>query len=109
MQWLRESGPWRPYGRGESADDPLLQDGDSPGLERYRLAKASLAELELEERRRSLLPVVKVREALSRWATIVRRMGERLGQRWGADAQTLVNDALTECEQVLRDDSDDRG
>jgi len=105
VQWLRTAGPWRPYGRGESSDDPLLASGgDSAGLERYRLAKAALAELELAERKRILLPVDKVRESLLRWATLVRRMGERLGKRFGHEAATVVSDTLDECEGTLRDD-----
>ena len=105
MQWLRGAGPWRPYGRGEASEDPLLASGgDSAGLERYRLAKAALAELELAERKRVLLPVDKVREALLRWATLVRRMGERLGKRFGHEAAAVVGETLDECEATLRDD-----
>ncbi len=103
VQWLRNAGPWRPYGRGDAPDDPLLAAGDSPGLERYRLAKAALAELELAERQQSLLPVDKVREALLRWATLLRRMGERLGKRFGPEASRTVNDTLDECDRVLKD------
>lgn len=101
VQWLRNEGPWRPHGRGESTDDPLLSAGDSPGLERYRLAKAALAELELQERQRTLLPVEKVREVLLRWAMLVRRMAERLGKRYGAEAAGAVSDCLDECGRVI--------
>ena len=104
VQWLRTSGPWRPYAKGsDGADDPMLAAGDSPGLERYRLAKAGLAELELQERHHTLLPVDKVRDVLLRWATLLRRLGERLGKRYGAEAAGAVSDCLNECGRVVDD------
>src|SRR5690606_24765779 len=36
-------------------DDALLAGGDSPALERYRLARAQMAEIELERQRGSLV------------------------------------------------------
>jgi hypothetical protein len=48
-QWLRQVGPWCEASQG---GDPLLTAGASPALERYRTAKAALAELELAKRRR---------------------------------------------------------
>lgn len=58
--------------------DPMLSGGDSPATERYRLAKARLAELELGERRRALLPRAVVHEALARLGVMLRGFGERL-------------------------------
>ena len=100
VQWLRSSGPWRPYAKG-AVDDELLAIGDSPGLERYRLAKAALAELELQERQRTLLPVDQMRAVLLRWSTLVRRLSERLAKRFGAEASAAVNDCLDECGRVI--------
>lgn len=102
VRWLRTAGPWRQHSKPES-EDPLLgaAEGDSPGLERYRLAKAAIAELDLEERIGSLLSRDKARAALNRWASIVRRLGERLGKRFGPDAARSVNDALIECQHVV--------
>lgn len=101
IQWLRSVGPWRQHAKPDS-DDPLLSaDGDSPGLERYRQAKAALAELELEERKGTLLSRDKARSTLGRWASIVRRLGERLGRRYGPEATTAVNDAILECQHVI--------
>jgi phage terminase Nu1 subunit (DNA packaging protein) len=101
IPWLRTKGPWRQHVKVEN-DDPLLAaDGDSPGLERYRLAKAALAELELEERKGTLLSREKVRTTLIRWATVLRRMGERIAKRFGNEASEAVNDALGECQAVI--------
>ena len=103
--------PWRFYAPAvvaialegvESATDPLLTGGDSPGLERYRLAKAALAELDLANRKGELIDVGKCKDMLSRWATIIRRMGERLGKRFGNDASEAVNDSLDECRAAIR-------
>lgn len=99
-KWLRSTGPWRQHVR-PADDDPLLADGDSPGLERYRMAKAQLAEYDLAERTKNLLSRDKARGVLIRWASVIRRMGERLGKRYGADAAIAVNDALTECSYVV--------
>jgi phage terminase Nu1 subunit (DNA packaging protein) len=100
VQWLRTKGPWRQHLKVDS-DDPLLSDGDSPGLERYRLAKAAIAELDLEERKGNLLSREKVRAILIRWATIIRRLGERLAKHFGNQAAGMVNDSLGECQAVI--------
>lgn len=102
-QWLRHSprGPWRQHHRPDSeSDDPLLSSGDSPGLERYRQAKASLAELELEERRGVLVRVDKVRDILGRWASLIRRLGEHLLKRFGADALQSLRETLEQCDRL---------
>jgi phage terminase Nu1 subunit (DNA packaging protein) len=103
---LCEIIPWMRKRFGEkTSGDPLLDaEVDSPGLERYRLAKAALAELDLAERNRTLLPLEEGRAALSRWASIIRRLGEQLGKRFGPDATTAVNDAILECQHVVDHD-----
>ena len=104
VQWLRSVGPWRQHARPEEDDPDLAGGPDSPGLERYRLAKAAIAELELEQRKASLLSRDKARTALVRWASIIRRLGERLGKRYGPEATLTVNDALSECQLVVDHD-----
>lgn len=110
--WLRTDGPWKRFDRPEpSADDPLLADGDSPGLERYRLAKAKLAELDLEHRRGELIDKEKCSQLFGRWATVVRRMGDRLTKRFGIEANQVVVEAMDECQSIVKgsigSDSDD--
>lgn len=85
-------------------DELLAGSSDSPALERYRLARAKLSELELEERRESLIPRDRVRNGLSRFALILRQLGERLGQRYGPEATLSVNDALDDCQRVVDDE-----
>ena len=100
-KWLRTTGPWRKNIKPEVIDDPLLTEGDSPGLERYRQAKASLAEIELEKMRGNVLPLETVRENLARWASLIRRMGETLGKRHGPEAARVVNETLEECGRII--------
>lgn len=101
VRWLRSSGPWRQYVRPEVDDPDLYGNVDSPGLERYRLAKAAIAELDLEERKGELLSREKARSALIRWAAVFRRLGDRMGKRFGAAAGRSVNDALSECQHIV--------
>lgn len=107
VQWLRKDGPWQPRGPQlrELIGDESLLDGaaDSPALEKLRAAKAALAELDLQERRGSLVSVERSKEIGLRWAALIKRLGERLGKRWGRDATTAVNDTLEECQRVLDD------
>lgn len=101
--WLRSDGPWAQHQKATqipSEDDPLLA-GDSPALERYRLAKAKHAELDLEARKHELIERDKCRDILARWAIIIRRMGERLAKRHGKDAARSVNRSLEECERII--------
>ena len=100
--WLRTDGPWRQQQPSPADDDPMLASGgDSPEMRRYRAAKASLAELDLDERRQTLLPRERVHQALFRWGTLVRRMGERLTRRYGPEIAGDINDTLAACARAI--------
>jgi phage terminase Nu1 subunit (DNA packaging protein) len=104
LVWARGEGPWRQHAKQQPIDvDPLLgDDSDSDALERYRLAKAKHAELDLEERRKELIERSKCRDALARWASLIRRMGEVLSKRHGVSAAKTVNLTLEECEVIAK-------
>lgn len=87
--------------RPTATGDPLLDGGDSPGLERYRLAKAMHAELDLANRKGELIDKEKCRTLLGRWHTILRRTGERLG-KINLESAAALREALDECESVIR-------
>ena len=91
-----------------TSDDPLLADGDSPALERYRLAKAKHAELDLEQRKGELIDVGKCRDILAQWASVIRKTGDRLSKRFGLEANLMVSDAIDACDDIVRafDDHD---
>ena len=103
IPWLIRRGKYAQQANGEN-DDPLLAAGDSPGLERYRLAKAELAELELQVRKGTLIPIDAVKDTIARWSALIRRMGEALGKRFGNEAAELLNETLMECRRVVPSD-----
>ncbi len=81
--------------------DPDMAGADSPALEQYRAAKARLAELDLAQRRRELLPVGELRQAHAVVSDTLRRAGESLGRMFGAAAQKILDDALTDGEHAV--------
>ncbi len=85
-----------------TSGDPLLEVGDSPALERYRLAKAMTAELDLAERKGELIDVAKCNAVLHRWGSILRRAGDRLN-RISAESGSVLGEAIDECESVIRE------
>lgn len=108
LAWWQSEGPGRhrighDAGNG-SLDDLIVAAGDSPNLERYRLAKAQLAELELEQKRRSLIPRDAARSVLGRIASLWRRYGERLGKRHGPEAVLSFNETFEEAKRVIDDE-----
>lgn len=90
--WLRKEGPWKQNAKLD--DDDVFGGSDSPNLERYRAAKAQLAEFELGEKKKELFNGVQINDLLLRCASRIRKVGERLGKRYGADAQNAINDAM---------------
>jgi len=84
--------------------DPLMDTPamDSPSLERYRAAKAKLAELAYEQACRTVLPVAEVRAAIVGMTGPLRRAGEELGRRFGPEAQKVLNDAISNYCAALR-------
>lgn len=88
----------------ETTGDPLLDSGDgSAALERYRAAKAELAEIDIAERKRQLIPRDLTRVWMGRLAGLLRNMGDRLGRRYGKDAQIAVNDTLSDFDRLVAD------
>lgn len=101
--WLWTAGPRRPKPRLD--DDPLLAaDVDSPGLERYRVAKAVIAELDAAERRGELIEVDRAQDIFSRLAGHLRQCGDELQRDHGPKVANVFNEALTEFESVINDE-----
>lgn len=83
-------------------DDPLLAaGGDSPNLERYRLAKAQLAERDLAERDRTLVRRQVIIDALRPAATGMRAAGDRLIKAFGNEAGQIFNEAVDDFEAAV--------
>lgn len=104
VAWLRADGPWRERPAMDPEDPDLAGGGDSPGLERYRLAKAEHAELDLEERRHALISCELMTGYLVRYASGIRRACERLAKQFGPKAAQVVGDAIDEFEDGVNRD-----
>lgn len=85
----------------KGVDDPLMAGGESDQLERYRAARADLAEMELARQRCQMLPVEEVHRGLSVMAGILRRCGEQLARHYGDGARGLLDRALDAAQRVM--------
>lgn len=112
--WSRKGMPGKPGAyplddiarwRKAREDDTVLLagGGNSPWLEELRKNKALQEQIRLAEMRREVVAIDHMRDALGIWASIIRRLGERLGQRFGPDAIAMVTDALDDCARALTD------
>lgn len=88
-------------------DDMLVGDGQSPAMERYRLARAKIAEADLAERDGETVRVSAVESMVMSVASRVRAAGDRLGRKFGVDAQDVLLRALDDLEGDFA--HDDRG
>lgn len=90
----------RERGKRRAADvDPLLGGPSSPALERYRERRAELAEIEVLERRRQLIPA---ESALAAFATIFDELAlavRRTLQGLSPAGATVWRDALTKARE----------
>jgi len=101
--WVERAVQRRRPVRGENGDPLLVGEGGpaSPALEKYREARAALAELELGERRRDLLPRSAVHEVFGRVAFRLRDAGEQLQREHGSEAHEVLNEALDDAEREM--------
>jgi hypothetical protein len=83
--------------------DPLLTGDDTPALERYRTAKAKLAELDLDRQRGETVNLAKIRSGFATICQCLRDAGALLGREFGREAQRIIEDALTEANRLLDD------
>ena len=95
LEWVRSTA---------NGDDPLLAGGDSPNLERYRAAKAQLAEMDAAERQGQLVNVDQLTEW---WAAEVvppiRRAIDTLQLRFGPEAAQVITEAIDRADCVVAD------
>jgi len=93
---LARIAPWYGQLEGSNGDAALLVGPSTPTMERLRLAKAKLLELQLDERTRAVLPRGDVREAFNDLAGFLREAGQRIGREHGRAAQQILEHALQE-------------
>ena len=83
-------------------DELLAADGtDSPALERYRAARAGLAELELHERVGRLIPRDEYRAAGTRLSSHIQAAGMDLQVKFGPEAHQILEERLDEFDRDL--------
>ncbi len=91
------------YERQQDEGDPLLSSGSSPALEKYREAKAKLAELDLQYREGKTIDRSEAHEVITEAARLIRGAGEDLQRRFGADAQDILDQAINEVDRLVEE------
>jgi phage terminase Nu1 subunit (DNA packaging protein) len=113
---LREIMHWR-YEVDLAPDDDDDEGGvggpGSPNLERLRLAKAKIAETDLQERLGELVHKNSIQTFLGRMASTWRSIGERLQRKFGSEAVEIVEGGLSgaenDIETLFGEHGDDSG
>lgn len=85
---------------GGDLDAALLAGERTPALERLQTARAGIAELDLAQKRGDLVDRRDFQALLQRVAHIMRGCGDALQRAYGADAQNVLDEGITE---VLRE------
>jgi len=87
--------------RKEIDRDPMEGDGESPSIERWRHARADLAELELEAKKGNLVRREEIHKGLVELAARLRQFGETLQRDFGADAHRLLEELLDDYQREV--------
>lgn len=87
-------------GAGDLASgDPLLAGENTPNLERYRGARADLAEMEVKRQEGNLVDRSAMRELLGRAAGLIRGAAKSLQRAFGEEARRILDDSLDEVDR----------
>jgi hypothetical protein len=78
--------------------DEMLAGDESPGLERYRLAKAELAEMDLQRQRGTHVDLRKLEPLLLRASGILRSAIEDVQRQYGNGPRDILSEALAETD-----------
>lgn len=98
-----ENNPHKNHPGKKATDetDPLLVGSDTPALERYRLAKAELSELELAEKRKQLVSLDLLKETWGPVVDVMRKAIMTIEKDYGRDAGEVIDDAIDEACDVI--------
>lgn len=90
----------------KEADERTLQARDEMSALQIRQMQAQIAKIEadVERKRASAISVEEVRKSLAWLSAELRKLGERLGKRFGIDAQLALNETLERIEASLADE-----
>ena len=81
--------------------DPLMTGGESPALERYRLGRAEMVEMDLEERRENLIDRAAMHHRCTSFANHLRGAGEQLQREHGQAAYDILEEAIDDYENEV--------
>ncbi|MCL5269111.1 MAG: hypothetical protein M1457_00810 [bacterium] len=88
--------------RPAPGEDPLLTTGGpSPALERYRAARAELAEMDVKLRSREMIPREGMHIVLVRLGALLRNTLHQLEVEFGRGAYDIVESGLDEFDREL--------
>lgn len=83
-----------------TGEDAALAEGvDSPSLERWRAARADMAELDLHQRQQELVALSDVHELFVLTAQVYRDAGDQLVRQFGNAAGDIIAQALEAAER----------
>ena len=82
-------------------DAAMLAAGTSPALERYREARARIAELQADEAEGTYVHVEKMQRGMQAMAAIMRDAGSRLQKQCGPDAKLILDEHLDAFEAMI--------
>jgi hypothetical protein len=93
---------WAKVNRWYKSSDPMLAGGsESDNLERYRGARADLAELDFQERESTIINPAKVRDTYLGSLQFFREAVGQLTQRFGNDAGKILAEAIENAERQV--------
>lgn len=95
VEWVK-ANRWCP------SSDPLLTGGDSDNLERYRGARADLAEHDLQDRKETLIHPIAVRDVFLHSLRFYDNCIEQLRERFGDDAANIISEAVEHAEELIK-------
>ena len=99
--WLDQRDAARSPARQASPTDPLLSGSSSPALERYRTARAELAELEVAQKRGDLVSVSDVNDLLLLYGKTLRGAMEQIARRGDAASLEILNASCNAFDREL--------
>lgn len=98
LVWLREN-VWRVKPSPVPTDADMLDGGDSPALERYRLAKAAQEEIKLDTMRKDNVAREEWTFLHDIMADEYRRLGDRLVKQFGGGVVAEITRTLDEIDR----------
>jgi len=94
---------WRCRAAGADVSPETEGGSDSPGLERFRDARAEQEEIKLAEMKRQVVAIDWMHARLNEIASLIRGAGEQLQREYGPDALQILEDAIAEAEGKIKD------